>query len=697
MPAHIAASEPTFNLPTGSASDFYLSREVNNAESSNHGKLIKKHGTFRYPYLTRRTGDSLVGTNEEITSSELRHGRTAAKTKLGNASSSGSHDFEFSPETFDDQMEGSFRSSWRRMLNDGASNLVTKSFKTKKGWIHVKGDEGTFNQDANGKPVNQIPLFYTENEAGTEADPFGIIKISTENMGALTRAAAETAGNPFGKFVCHEIHCGNTPVKYGFTSRIPITDDIVRCQNFKHVEIGQMDLNVTVNSIVTGSFQLQGSNNPSYLTEGYEAGKIRCGDKMSADKDVAIGSSEDFYSTDYSDSAEKFLSALKATTSSTDTDQFTALEGFLFVNGHQLQFASDLTMSINNNLSPLNAIFVKGAVANTSPKLEVSGNITTYFTDGELDATGTKFGADDLKNLATQNKDVEIIYAFQDKEEPDVVYLFQIFKATFSAPSETKNGDSPITLDMTYNSFGEMAVRCLRLAVPKIRGIEMDTRAVVSNILGKTTASSVDVVLVPNVPLDKTLEAGYVTSSSDSYVFKNAEVLVNGEVVTPTFSNVAIDSDGCIKARVGVAKSLKLGDYVQMKVSVNGEEFEKTFDVIPEVPYVRFGAEWATAHINSKKQITLTVGDTIAVSSGISANSEKSIVYTTSADLANVKAGLKVMADSDVEVTGSVSSYALKAVSAGEGWIYFGNEYTMNSPEDAITKIKYVVTPKVTE
>ena len=175
MATAVADLEPTFDLPAGSSSDFYLSREINDREDDNNGKIIKKHGLWEYPFLTRRTGDSLVGTNEEITSSELRHGRTASKTKLGNASSSGSLDIEFSPETFDDQLEGVFRDRWVRWFQDGKSNLITKDYLTAKGRIHVNGDDGTYNQfyddTYKGKRVSEVPLLYTGSEAGTAADP----------------------------------------------------------------------------------------------------------------------------------------------------------------------------------------------------------------------------------------------------------------------------------------------------------------------------------------------------------------------------------------------------------------------------------------------------------------------------------------------------------------------------------------------
>ena len=604
--------EPTFNLPTGGSSDFYLAREVNDSESDNNGKVVRKSGLNQYPFLTRRTGDSLVGTNEEITSSELRHGRTASKTKIGNASSSGSHDFELSPETFDDQLEGVFRSKWVRWTHDGASDLITKKYLTPNGYIHVRGEDGTYNQyydaaeDA-GKGVTQVPLLYTGNESGTKSNPFGLIKVSQEKLG-------NRSTNPTGRFIVHELHVGDDPVKYSFVSRIPINDDIVRYQHFRHVECGEINLNVTVNSIVTGSFTLSGSNNPSYFTEVGEVGKKRMATKMSEDKSIATGSGDDYFSTDYEDGAEKFIAAIKKTTESTSTDQFTALEGFLYVNGHQIQFASDLTMDLNNNLQPINAIFVKNAIANISPSLTVNGNITAYFTDGEKDSTGKKFGADDLKNLASENKDVEILYAFQDKEDPEVVYIFQIFKSTISAPTEEKGADSPISLSLPYNSFGEMAVRCLRIVLPKIRKVEFDVDGFLS---AGDSSGPISVRLVPNVPLVSSGSAvaegvytddDYIdtTNTNGSYVFNNAEVFLNAvelEDADFSFDNVRLLSDGSIGAELTLTDGLNRGDTLQLKVVVNGTDCEAAVEITPEIPYLRMGKNYASGKLENGKLV----------------------------------------------------------------------------------------------
>lgn len=611
----LANKDPTFNLPTGSASDFYLSRELNDAEEKNHGKVLKKKGLWKYPFLTRRTGDSLVGTNEEITSSELTHGRTPSKTKLGNASSSGSHDFELSPETFDDQLEGTFRSKWIRFSNDGQKNGIAKDYLTPKGFIHVRGDNGTYGQVPTGKTVTQVPLFYTDNETGDENDPYGLIKVSPEVFGFKKREltqeeiSAGASPHPFGKFVAHELHIGEKPVKYSFMSRIPINGNTVRYQDYKHVEASEMNLNVTANAIVTGSFSLMGSNNPSYYTEVDETGKKRMADQMAEDKDVAIQqegtnlSSDETYSSDYADAAEKFLHAVKNTTKSTETDQFTALEGFLYVNGHQLQFASDLTFDLNNNLQPINAIFVKNAIANIAPKLDITGNITAYFTDGEVDGTGKKFGTDDLKNLASENKDVEIVFAFQDKEDPEVVYLVQIFKSTLTPSNESKDADNPITLDLNYASYGSLAARIIRLAIPKIRNIEFDTESVVEEIKAGNDVSQIAVRLYPNVPLDATEEAAYVDSTKDSFVFKNAEVSVNStelEAGSFEFTGATINDDGSISATLELTDNISKGDMIKVKLTVNGTDVESAAEVVPEICYVRMGKQYASSKYTNK-------------------------------------------------------------------------------------------------
>ena len=687
MAYSIADAEPTFDLPAGSSSDFYLSREINDREDDNNGKTVKKHGLWRYPFLTRRTGDSLVGTNEQINSSEFRHGRTAAKVKLGNASSSGNLDLELSPETFDDQLEGVFRDKFVRFFHDGQKDLITKDYMTPKGYIHVNGDDGTYNQwydsTKEGKRVTQVPLFYTGNEAGTEEDPFGLIKVSPEKLNDRSK-------NPLGKFIAHELHIGNTPVKYSALSRIPITEKAIRLQNFRHVEMGELNLNVAVNAIVTGSFSMNGSNNPDYYTESAEKGKTRMADQMYDKKVMATGATEDFYSTDYRDAAERFVAAARNTTKSTDTDQFTALDGFLYVNGHQLQFASALTMDLNNNLQAINAIFVKNAIANLSPSLAVTGNITAYFTDGEKDGTGKKYGADDLKNLASQNKDTEILYAFIDKEDPEVIYLFQVFKATISAPTETKDAESPISLDLPYTSYGEMAVRLLRLAIPKISFIDMDMGSMIDG--GDMT--KLDVTLIPNVPLDKEAPAvaegifsdkDYIDSANTNglYVFNDAEFTVydadgnklENEVTVDT-STLAIGADGEITATLNFGTALEVGQTVKVKLTVNGANREAGKEVAPDIPYLRMGDAYKES-LYKAGYVAVQAGDTINVltAKGAGDTAEDDLIYKSYAAMSADDIKVESSDDAVASVSGAVVTIGSSVAEGANATITVTSKY----------------------
>ena len=716
MPTQMADLEPTFDLPAGSSSDFYLSREINDHEDDNNGRVLKKHGLWDYPFLTRRTGDGLAGTNEELTSSEFRHGRTASKVKLGAASSSGNLDIEFSPETFDDQLEGVFRDKWIRWFQDGKKDLITKDYMTPKGFIHVNGDDGTYNQwydeTLKGKRVSQVPLLFTGDEAGTAQDPYGLIKVSADKIGKRTK-------NPLGKFVAHELHIGNTPVKYAAMSRIPITDSAVRYQNFRHVEMGELNLNVTVNAIVTGSFSMNGSNNPDYFTERQETGKTRMAEEMADKKSVAAyggtGDEEDYFSTDCRDAAEKFIAAAKSTVKSTETDQFTAMDGFLYVNGHQLQFCSGLTMDLNNNLQAIYAIFVKNAIANLSPSLAVTGNITAYFTDGERDSTGRKYGADDLKNLASQNKDAEILYAFIDKEDPDIIYLFQIFKATISAPTETKDAEQPISLDLPYTSYGEMAVRCLRLEIPKIRKIKFDVEDALEGVRGEGT-DTVKLTLYPSVPLDRNqlnddgsgnpvyvdgegdpvyTDADYVDADNTNglYVFGNAEVHVIDSEGNSTqddgaqFLNARIDDDGAIQADLKLSSDIVEGDSIKVRVVVNGDAYESSATIEQVIPYMRMGDAYKEASY-SNGYVAVQPGDTInvfteAASSGPAA--ERNLLYRSVDDL--VAGDIKVSSSDEALVSVSGTTITV-AAGASEG---ASAEITISSATDKTTDMTFTV------
>lgn len=112
-------ADPSFNLKTGADSQLYYSREVTSGDDKD--KLMSKDGAYKYPCLSRQTGNSIRGTTESIESNELRKGRTRSAPRKGNSSAEGSLDFESSPITFDDFMEAALRGEWTLWKGDKTS------------------------------------------------------------------------------------------------------------------------------------------------------------------------------------------------------------------------------------------------------------------------------------------------------------------------------------------------------------------------------------------------------------------------------------------------------------------------------------------------------------------------------------------------------------------------------------------------
>ena len=69
------AVNPTFNLKTGADTDLYYAREV--VSGDDVGKIKSSESGFKYPALTRTTGNSIKGSTESIESNELREGHCA--------------------------------------------------------------------------------------------------------------------------------------------------------------------------------------------------------------------------------------------------------------------------------------------------------------------------------------------------------------------------------------------------------------------------------------------------------------------------------------------------------------------------------------------------------------------------------------------------------------------------------------------
>ena len=486
---------PQFNIKTGADSSAYFSREITKSDKKPTGEayaeteigLIKdeqftKSDYYSYPTLVRRTGDSLKGTTESIESNELRKGRTKSAPRKGNSSSEGSLDFEFSPETYDDILEAAFRNEWVPWSNDtdSATNIDGDYGVFQDGFFSMK------NIDDNGNVINiKKKLVGTKVEcSGLETSDPNYPIIVTDDKDNLEIA---------------ELTCGTKDIRYDVLKQFGGVDGDDLYQDFQHMSVNTLDMSVTPGQIVTGSFGFQGSNNPELVQEG-ETGKTL----YTYTKATSYDSSMTYYSdengtvanpqptdndevtggtyyiktengtseptgiikilSEYTGHQGRFLAAKDSAKVSewignlpkkgTSTDQYTAREGFLYIDGMRVQYGSNLSFSLNNGLERTFAIFEKDAIAMSPLSLDITGSLGAYLIKGY---------SEKLYNLATKDSDVEILFCFQNKEEnPDTMYVAQIFKTKFT-DNEISSGSENLEVTFPFQSFEERAMRVFRI------------------------------------------------------------------------------------------------------------------------------------------------------------------------------------------------------------------------------------------
>lgn len=567
------ARNPTFNLKTGADSDLIVAREFTGSGSS-QGKIKRKEGIFRFPYLTRRTGDSLTGTTENIDSSELKHGRTESAPRKGTSSSSGEVNFEFSPETFDDLMEATFRGTWKRWKSDTNSPSNKDKNAYQNGYFATKCATG-----AGGKK-----LIY--NGVGT-GDDEGLVHVKGNGAG----------------FVVHELNSETNDVKYSFLKKYGGQEGEDLWQEFCHCAINTMSLTVEINAIVTGSFGIMGTNNPKILDTkelSYEL-ESRLASVLESEnlKDKGNWAATTAYAVDdvvFEATSNKYYRCKTAHTSgadfdsteqanwevfdsyeylasipdkATDTMQFTAREGFLYVNGRQIEFAQNLSFNLDNGLTQKFAIFVPNAISTAPLKLSINGDFSTYLVGGASDAKK-------LFNDAVADETVELMFCFQDKQEdPTALYVFQIFNAKHTENTVNGNGEDTYDESLPWKSFGEQACRVLRIMLPRVTDAE--AQEVVAE--GESATGNPNLIaMLPNVTLeaadivgsdftvtgtvdgvDKTAELAFETPVLD--VDENSD---NYGLITMAFTPVTQDTEEHI---LGVT------------VNWHGNEFTKSFTI----------------------------------------------------------------------------------------------------------------------
>lgn len=511
------------NLKTGADSDIIYIREVTDRKSADFGKLKTKDGLYKFPVLSRSTGNSISGTTETIESNELRKGRTKSAPRRGNSSAEGSHDLELSPTTFDDLLEAALRGEWRRWESDTDSPINLDKDAYNAGFFLTRCTNPAENEYNHEKNFGSRRLI----NDGVIGHEDGMLKV------------------PAG-CVVHELCCGTKDIKYSLLKKFGGVENEDLYQEFKHIAVNTLSLSVQIGAIVTGSFGLMGNNNPKLMTEDVARANFGGEDTDRFVDDVTTGNS--------------FIENLPV--KSTDTDQFTSREGDLWINGKNITFATNLTLELNNGLEKKFAIFVKDAISTQPLSLDITGDLTTYLVEGE---------SDELYNSGIDDETNEIIFQFQNKEkDPDFIYLFQIFETKIGDQNLSASGADTFDQSEPYNSFGERALRIFRIALPKVRDIEF--------VADETTWTDAGEIIVrPNIAV----VSADVTDLSvvDSLKKENGETIA--EQVITAFT---VDNDGLIHIDESAFSVTTDGVLREIEVTLGGETKKKTVAITETTP-----------------------------------------------------------------------------------------------------------------
>lgn len=580
---------PQFDIKVGSDSSLYVVREV--TKSDVDGNTIKNESVglikSNKPVLIRRTGDSLKGTTETIESNELRKGRTKSAPRKGNSSSEGSIDYEFSAETYDDILESVFRNTWTKWVSDSESK-INKILENPDSY-----EDNTFGMmNTKDEVITKVkkPLVMTKAQAQTVLDNY---KTSTG------KELSEEAKYNYEKYplivsdknyLVDEMTCGDKDIKYFILKQYGGIEGKDLYQGFEHLAANTMSLSVSPGQIVTGSFGFMGSNNPDLLQEGLPENTVvfTKADNFTTDKLFYVkkdkiyeeafpqptasnfadkeyyyvdetlltknnakgiikylagenGQSSKFFdNTTYSQPVKVKEWIDKLPKKSTSTDQFTAREGFMYINGERVRYGSSLSFELNNGLDKTFAIFEKDAIAVTPLSLDITGSFNVYMIHGYTEK---------IDNLATKDKDVEILFSFQDKEvDPDNLYVVQIFKTKLSndISSSDKMEDS-----LSYTSFEEQACRIFRLKHNECKpSLNSTNDAVILNFTGKPNSVPEVSITVTKSDGTSTDEALTVTGDYDEtaneykYALATSTLVSTDKVViTVTYGAETIVSD----------------------------------------------------------------------------------------------------------------------------------------------------------
>ena len=465
--------------------------------------------------------------------------------------------------------------------------------------------------------------------------------------------------------------------------------------------VNNMQLSVEINSIITGSFGFMGTNNPKLLNSNEVARDFE--DRLSTitgsedlkDKGAWVASTAyvaddvvtvttlggEYYkcktahtsgaSFDATEQAnwqklESYAYFEAIPDHATDTMQFTAREGFLYINGKQIEFAQSLSFNLDNGLTQKFAIFVPNAISTVPLALDVTGDLSTYVVGGES-------AAKKLFNDAIDNNDIELLFCLQDKlEDPTALYVFQIFKAKHTENTINGNGEDTFDESLPWQSYGEQACRVFRIDIPKPVDAKFDYSGALTSAGTLTITPSVALKDLTGV----TLTVKDIASNASS----------SAAPVTYTAANATVTTDGLIVIE-NIAAITGISDVIKrdFEITINDTTLTKTYkftETISPGPVTKLSVAAMTTQ-SGKEKTTINWND------------------PTDSDLDHIEVKV-TLADGTVvdqnNVAKDVQSYDTKKLN--DGTVYVVNLWAVDVNGNKSTVVdktfKYVGTPEIT-